>query len=154
MTLANIDPDLIKVHERFFLNKLVSHLDVCLTCPEEEIISEGEIGDHMFFISKGDCVVTVRDQNNQMTMVETILTVGDHFGELALIYHCRRTATVISRCYDQFACLQYHQYRAIVNEFPHFHKLLKTFLFKYNDPLKRFRMNLLTKVKYLWQNQT
>ena len=52
--------------EKYFLKFVVSKLRTCITTPEEEILSQGTFGDDMYFISKGDCVVSIVDQNRQL----------------------------------------------------------------------------------------
>ena len=66
----------------------------------------------MYFIAKGHCQVTVRT-NNDMQMEDDesavqkigILGEGAHFGEISLLFGCRRTATVASNNYCTLATL-------------------------------------------------
>lgn len=44
-----------------FLNMIVNKLGACLSVPEENIVEEGQYGDCMYFISKGDCLVNTRN---------------------------------------------------------------------------------------------
>ncbi len=50
--------------------------------------------------------------------MEKILRIGAYFGEIALIYGCRRTCTVISRKYSTLAKLPFHDFREILTELP------------------------------------
>lgn len=73
----------------------------------------------MYFISKGSCIVKVKTQNvidmgtgtegdeDFVDPVKVIseLRAGDHFGEIALIYGCKRTASVETKNYSTLAQL-------------------------------------------------
>jgi CRP-like cAMP-binding protein len=66
----------------------------------------------MYFIAKGSCEITVRtnydiqiDENDESVQKIGLLGEGAHFGEIALIYGCKRTATVASTNYCTLASL-------------------------------------------------
>ena len=59
----------------------------------------------MYFIAKGECSVSVRDSNKVEQKNQKQLKEGSHFGEIAMIYKCRRTATVSSLNYNTMAIL-------------------------------------------------
>ena len=40
---------------------IVGKLGTCLAVPEEEVITQNEVGNDMYFISKGDCAVNIKD---------------------------------------------------------------------------------------------
>jgi CRP-like cAMP-binding protein len=82
---------------------LISKLGTCLTVPEEEVIVEGDTAEAMYFISKGDCIVNIKDEHGNVQQAISHLVTGDHFGEIALIYKCKRTATIVSRNYNNMA---------------------------------------------------
>ena len=53
------------VQENNFLQFLVSKLGTCFAVPEEEIIKQDEqiaVDVDMYFISKGDCAVNIKDE--------------------------------------------------------------------------------------------
>ena len=58
---------------------------------------------------------------------------GDHFGEIGLIYRCKRTASIISRNYDVFARLSKENWRELVNEEPKFLGYLRAYCQLYDD---------------------
>jgi len=58
---------------------------------KEKVIIQGDSGDFLFVIESGEFDCIVNDK-----VVKTC-TVGDVFGELALLYNCPRAATVMSK---------------------------------------------------------
>lgn len=114
----------------------MSKLGTCLSVPEEEIITQGDEGLDMFFLSKGDCVVVVKNEVGNMSILDKLITPGEHFGEISLIYKCKRTSTVLSRNYNTMGRLSYVDWRYLINEFPNYVLFLKRNLFKYNDERK------------------
>jgi CRP-like cAMP-binding protein len=73
----------------------------------------------MYFIAKGDCKVSVRDERKNESNVR-IIKEGGHFGEISMIYKCRRTATVISRNYNTLARLDEENYLSLISEYPEY----------------------------------
>jgi CRP-like cAMP-binding protein len=61
----------------------------------------------MFFISKGDCAVNIKDEEGKLHIAVSLLTEGDHFGEISMLYRCKRTATIVSRNYNTMARISY-----------------------------------------------
>jgi CRP-like cAMP-binding protein len=57
-----------------------------------------------YYLGKGTCKVKVKDNLGQVKCVRN-LSDGDHFGEVAVLYKCRRSATVISMNYNTFAVM-------------------------------------------------
>ncbi len=113
------------MHNKNFLKATVQLLGTCFTIPEEEIMTQDTKGDDMYFISKGDCAVSIRDQNSRIDLADRRLVAGDHFGEISLIDQIKRTATVISRNYCTLARISYNEYRELSNTFPDFQMHLK-----------------------------
>lgn len=87
---------------------MVPKLETMLNIPEDVIVRQGEDeedGKAMFFIAKGKCAVNYKGPNKQEHNDYKILKPGDYFGEISLIYDCRRTMTVISKNYSTMAKL-------------------------------------------------
>eukprot|EP00286_Rhodomonas_abbreviata_P022130 CAMPEP_0181317310 /NCGR_PEP_ID=MMETSP1101-20121128/16400_1 /TAXON_ID=46948 /ORGANISM="Rhodomonas abbreviata, Strain Caron Lab Isolate" /LENGTH=317 /DNA_ID=CAMNT_0023424695 /DNA_START=106 /DNA_END=1056 /DNA_ORIENTATION=- len=61
-----------------------------------KIITQGEDGDNFYVIKSGTCDIYVASGDGEPERVLT-LSDGGYFGELALMYHCPRAATVIAR---------------------------------------------------------
>jgi len=49
----------------------------------------------------------MKDEQGNETISEKLLIAGDHFGEVGLIYRCKRTASIVSRNYNTMASLSY-----------------------------------------------
>lgn len=67
-----------------------------------KVINEGDDGDFLFVIEKGtlDCVKNINGEDKVVKVVST----GDVFGELALLYNCPRAANVLAK--DDCVCWQ------------------------------------------------
>lgn len=70
--------------------------------PGTKVINEGDDGDFLFVIEKGtlDCVKNIDGADKVVKVVST----GDVFGELALLYNCPRAANVLAK--DDCVCWQ------------------------------------------------
>jgi len=65
-----------------------------------KVINQGDDGDYLFVIEKGnlDCVINIGGEDK----VVKVVSAGDVFGELALLYNCPRAANVIAK--DSCVC--------------------------------------------------
>ena len=95
-------------------------MSILFAPPEEIIITQGEKGLELFWIQQGDCVVNIQDRYGFTHEGIRFLVPGDHFGELSVIFKCRRTSTVISKNYITMAQMTYGHYREVINQFPEF----------------------------------
>ena len=66
----------------------------------------------------------VRDQKGREVHTRKLLE-GDHFGEIALIHKCKRSATVISTNYNTLATLIAPRFKEIVSEYPEYETCLR-----------------------------
>jgi CRP-like cAMP-binding protein len=58
----------------------------------------------MYFLARGEAKVVMKDKQGKDHDIR-ILKEGAHFGEIAMIYKTKRTASVISLNYSTFARL-------------------------------------------------
>lgn len=72
----------------------------------------------MYILAKGECFVKYVDQKKKLTDNHRTLRPGEYFGEISMIYGCKRTATVVSRKYSTLAQLTRAKFKEIVTEFP------------------------------------
>ncbi|HYZ13187.1 MAG TPA: cyclic nucleotide-binding domain-containing protein [Actinomycetota bacterium] len=82
------------------LEGLAARLAVVKAAPGTAIVTEGETGHHLYVIEDGE-VEVVRD-GQPMAM----LGPGDYFGEIALLRHVPRTATVVAKSHSTLLSLE------------------------------------------------
>jgi CRP-like cAMP-binding protein len=112
----------------------------------------------MYFIAKGSCeveVITNYDlqlgNDPDSTQKIGLLGEGAHFGEVSLIYGCRRTASVISSNYCTLASLTSKDLRKMDDVFHSLRENFKKFVIKYEDDLKMFLEFEMEKIPY-WKD--
>ena len=123
-------------------------MDTKIHLPEDTILIQGEEGDKLYFIAKGECKVFVRDQKGITENVNTVVP-GDLFGEVALICNCKRTATVKTKNYSTLACITKSVFIDMGQQFPEVHGLLKKRMRTYQDKLKSFLHHILRSIDYI-----
>lgn len=84
--------------------------------PGDIVVRTGELGRHIYFISKGTVEVIAPDDE---TVLRT-LSDGDFFGELALLHTERRTATVKALGYCDFYVLDKESFSETLTRYPEF----------------------------------
>ncbi len=94
------------------LETFASLLDQIAVNADNEIVSEGEDGDFMYFVLSGTARIVRKD-----TSLGSIRR-GEHFGELALIGVRRRAATVTAEGVMRLARLSRGGYRTLAARFP------------------------------------
>ncbi|XP_045916763.1 cGMP-dependent protein kinase 1 [Micropterus dolomieu] len=87
---------------------MVDLLAVSKFKPEDDVIKEGTEGDSMYIVAAGELRVTQAGQELRT------LTTGDVFGELAILYNCKRTATVKAKTAVRLWCMERQTYRTII----------------------------------------
>jgi CRP-like cAMP-binding protein len=103
----------------------------------------------MYFIAKGECSVHIIDEKKRAHRDHKILRVGDYFGEISMIYGCKRSATVTSRKYSTLARLEKEQFKEIATEYPEILEILKKDgIYKYSDRMKKFMLKTIERVDY------
>ena len=90
----------------------------------------------LYFISKGDCSVNLKDFDGEEHVAYKLLVEGNHFGEISLLFGCDAQATVVSRNYNTFACVQKVRFINFITEYPNYKNQLLKHIYKYKDPNK------------------
>jgi CRP-like cAMP-binding protein len=116
--------------------------------PEEQIVSQGDVGDKIYFIAKGGGNVTIRNRNNIKIQVNKLFP-GDLFGEVAILNDCRRTATVTANNYSTIAYLSKELFYNIFNKNQVALKVLKDGRKNYQDEWKVFMKDNLRYITYM-----
>jgi len=126
---------------------MISKFKTHLYEPEDIVVEQYTSTDSLFLIAKGACSVEITDEKKNKHKLKN-LRPGDYFGEISLIFGCRRTATVLSTKYSTLAMLKKESYKEILIEFPDLQQELKKSIYGYNDRIKRFIINSIQAVEY------
>ena len=113
--------------------------------PDETLIELGDDPEYFYFIAEGQCQVSLLDHTDQTEVKRALLDKGEYFGELAILYGCKRTATVKTANYCTFAQIQADVF---LKETQTFVKKIKDSSKNYNDKLRRFKIKLLKQIEY------
>jgi len=95
--IKDSDPD----NEKKIISQFVSKLTIKLAQPEDIIIEQGSAlnsspyENFFYMITKGECTVVSKDKVNFKDNHIRALLPGDHFGEVALLYKCKRTVSIV-----------------------------------------------------------
>ena len=82
--------------------KFTKRLEIQVNSPEDVVINQGDKGEHLYIISKGEFIVSVQGHDSS-SEVTNVIKSGDIFGEVALLLNCKRTATVKANNYATIA---------------------------------------------------
>lgn len=97
----------------------------------------------MYFIAKGKCRVEIKDkfiERSETYLIPKILEPGDHFGEISMLYNCKRSASVsVERSY-YLTCAKISRgnYNELLQIYPVMNNLMKEYTKMYDDPIKLF----------------
>ncbi|MBA4405687.1 hypothetical protein C0389_00260 [bacterium] len=97
-----------------FLMEIALRLKPVVATPGEVIMKEGDIGNEMFFILKGELSFITGDKEFK------ILRDGDFFGEIALFKNTLRTASIRAETYSDLYSLDKTSFDFVVNKYPEF----------------------------------
>lgn len=90
----------------------------------------------------------VRDAKGKEIQVRR-LDIGDHFGEVQIIYQCTRTASVLSMNYNTFATLSWTNYKRLIQDFPEYETCLKRHVVRtYDDHRIKLISEMVRRVEY------
>lgn len=83
--------------------KLISGITPFMQRPDDVVIWIDDEPDAFYFIAEGQCQVSIFNHVGREYTIEPALEQGSYFGELAILFNCKRTATVRSNNYCTFA---------------------------------------------------
>ncbi|XP_073711813.1 cGMP-dependent protein kinase 2 [Misgurnus anguillicaudatus] len=90
------------------INMMVEMMTSLNFCPGDDIITEGTEGDSLYIVAEGELRVMQAGRDLRT------LTSGDVFGELAILYNCKRTASVKAVTIVKLWCIERQTYRSIM----------------------------------------
>lgn len=127
---ALIGHDQIQTH-------LLHRLQTLYSQPEEKIITQGEEAESLFFVASGKCHVFVLDADKNVCQMKS-LGMGQHFGEIAMVFPTLRTASVVSAGHATLAVLSKDDFTYLSYRYPKLVTLLKATAVRYHDNWKKF----------------
>ena len=98
------------------LREIAIELRAALFTPGDYVFRAGEIGRHMYFISRGTVEVIAADGQ---TILST-LSDGDFFGEIALLFQRPRTASIRAIDFCDMYSLDKETFERVLTYFPDF----------------------------------
>lgn len=103
-----------------FITAVVMSLKSIVCLPNFFVVRKGEIGNDMYFVSRGELNVVTDDGNVVFTFRD-----GGFFGEIALLFDTKRTATIVSRTYCDMFILTKDDFKKVLRQFPEQSKGIK-----------------------------
>lgn len=104
-----------------FIKETIMNLKPVVYTPGDYIVTAGELGFDMFFISKGSVDVVSADEST----VYATLSDGQFFGEIALLLSMPRTASIIAKGYCDLYSLDKETFERILGRYPAFAETIK-----------------------------
>jgi len=128
------------------IENIIKRMETDLKTPEQKLVEQDQEieplspHDQMFFIAKGKCKVVIRDkfEDRYEEKIVNVLGPGDHFGEIAMLYSCPRSATVVSENYITCSKISRQKYNELLTYYPSFNNKIREHIKYYCDPLKIF----------------
>ncbi len=105
-----------------FIRDIVFELRPTVFTPGSYIFRAGEMGRHMYFISRGEVEVVAPDGET----IYASLREGDFFGEIALLQSLPRTASIRAIGYCDLYCLDRGSFDRVLAHYPDFAEHLQT----------------------------
>ena len=105
------------------MQELVLHLESRVYMPGDHILNQGEVGVEMFFVQRGECEVfytdIIKTEGQRIRLEKHLKTchAGDHFGEIALMMDCQRTASVRALIFSTLCVLHRRHFRDILSRY-------------------------------------
>lgn len=99
-----------------FVEEIVMALKPEILPPNEYIIREGNWGHEMYFIKRG----LVQAFSEKTGTIYRNMGAGTFFGEIALVYEKRRTASIITLTYCELFVLEKDAFKKVLENYPDF----------------------------------
>ena len=129
-----------KIDNQEIVSLMIEKFQTKLVEPENVICQQFDESDSFYLVAKGTCQAYIKDEKKIIREGDKI-TPGEFFGEISLVYGCKRTATVKAVKYSTLAVLTKKDYKEhVVLEFEDIAAEFKKKIYLYDD-----RMNLFIK---------
>eukprot|EP01062_Namystynia_karyoxenos_P082694 TRINITY_DN936_c0_g3_i1.p1 TRINITY_DN936_c0_g3~~TRINITY_DN936_c0_g3_i1.p1 ORF type:complete len:1995 (+),score=509.29 TRINITY_DN936_c0_g3_i1:58-6042(+) len=99
--------------DKLLLVALAVRLQSSVQPPGARLTMKGDLGDCMFFLTAGECVV-IDQRGNEIQRLQA----GSFFGEIALLHDVRRTATVVCSRMCNMLTLDRDAFEEVMTSFP------------------------------------
>ncbi|MCK5673284.1 MAG: cyclic nucleotide-binding domain-containing protein, partial [Spirochaetales bacterium] len=119
-----------------FIKETIMNLKPVVYTPGDYIVTAGELGFDMFFISKGSVDVVSADGST----VYATLSDGHFFGEIALLLSMPRTASIIAKGYCDLYSLDKETFERILGRYPSFAETIKELAETRRDEINSAKM--------------
>jgi len=119
-----------------FIKETIMNLKPVVYTPGDFIVTAGELGFDMFFISKGSVDVVSADGST----VYATLSDGHFFGEIALLLSMPRTASIVAKGYCDLYSLDKETFERILGRYPLFAETIKTLAETRRDEINSAKM--------------
>ena len=113
-----------------FLRDVIPRLDAREVEPGEVVVHEGDVGDEMYFLTKGQVEVLRGDPAQRLT----VLREGAFFGELAILRDAPRAATIRALTDVEVYALRRDGVLQLAQAHPEFNEYLEAAARQYADP--------------------
>jgi CRP-like cAMP-binding protein len=145
------DPEGEKILD-FFVSKLSTEL----WDPETVIIEQGAAlspnpkENYFYLITKGEWAVISKDKATIEDTQIKVMLPGDHFGEVGLLYKCKRTATVMSNNYCTLGKITEYHFKDFLSRFSKagIEEQFREAIYQYKDPVTIFLLEAIDKISY------
>ncbi|MBO9610829.1 MAG: ATP-binding cassette domain-containing protein, partial [Paenibacillaceae bacterium] len=91
------------------------------------VVEQGDAGDKFYLIARGRVEVVIASETGERHRV-AVLEDGDHFGEIALMQHIPRTASIVTLKPCLLLSLAYDHFHPLMTRFPAMREALKATL--------------------------
>lgn len=127
---------------------MIERFKTKLVEPENVICKQFDDSNSFYLVSKGTCQAYIKDEK-KIVRKGDIMHSGEFFGEISLVYGCKRTATVTALKYSTLAVLEEKDYKEhVLLEFEDIAAQFKKKIYLYDDRMNLFIKKSIQQVPY------
>lgn len=106
--------EILSTVEKYELSQIADALKTGIYAPSDYIIKEGEVGDVFYIVVDGEAVATKTLEPGKPPVEVMSYSVGEYFGELALLKGEPRAANVIAKSKLKVVSLDRHSFKRLL----------------------------------------